>query len=563
MASAGDDKIIIGNGDSITFPVVVTDAQGWLRLISLSQSVLVGDIINVSNPGKTLKFPNANNANNSLLYELQSNGNLDSPSYAFYPYSPRIKKVYIRIGANDVIQNSTTWAADVTALMEKYSTYPPSKVIFVNIGIQTTEWSPNSRINSFNAISKPIVESYGVKYIDLKAAQEAKGDYVSSCLEDGLHPNISGHIFDAQAIALLEEEQPVTPTIALPFRFGNTPTPPDDSEQLIINTFDNVYFIKNALNRSGNAVQEGQLVDEVPNSKTGLSLNSSDSVATPRTEMLKYNPKLGGLVNLDNENVFYLLSPNTIPITFPYEVHVTGVQTSFFPYEAYINVYGIYWGEYENGFRFTNGNTADVLISPAALPTGVPFHVRLVYNANKTVSFYLNNTLLGTKNTYFNTSGAPTRLGVGTDTNNAKWFVSAISHCNRLLTIEEANNVYDAFKNIYGIEEPMPYPYIKNVGITYNSSTVSAIGAYFSPSGVLENTSLRKYRWYKAGNNSGAPDVTNNTRVSALDNLASWSKTTFASLLATDTWFRVDIECTDMNDVTFGSASGCVYVKVV
>lgn len=108
----------------------------------------------------------------------------------------------------------------------------------------------------------------------------------------------------------------------------------------------------------------------------------------------------------------------------------------------------------------------------------------------------------------------------------------------------------------------IPYPIMKNVSIGVAGVNVNAISTYYNPGGVTENESLRKYRWYAAGNGKGAPDVTNDRRIDELDDMASWSKTTFASLIATDTWFRVDIECTDIGGLTFGAASGCVYYKV-
>lgn len=217
MPSQGDNKIDIVNGDSISQPVVVNDSQAWWRLIANDTGIIASDIINVSRPGKTLKYPNSNDATNSLLYELQSTGNLDSPTYAFYDYSTRIHRARIRIGANDSIQNSQTWEADVRSLLTRYSGYPNGKVSFINIGLQDpNQYAPYARINQMNAISEALCEEFNVVYIDLNSAQVAKGDYMSECLFDGLHPNIEGHIFDAQTILTLESETPTIPTVKIP-----------------------------------------------------------------------------------------------------------------------------------------------------------------------------------------------------------------------------------------------------------------------------------------------------------------------------------------------------------
>lgn len=207
MASQGVDQIDLVNGDSISHPVVVTDAQAWWKIIANATGILGGDIINVSRPGKTLKNPNGNDATNSLLYELQLTGNIDAPTYAFYDYSTRIHRARIRIGANDAIQNSQTWEADVRALLTRYASYPTGKVTFVNIGIQNpAQYAPIARINQMNAISKALCQEFNVFYADLNAAQVAKGDYDTTCLFDGLHPNAAGHLFDGETILALENE---------------------------------------------------------------------------------------------------------------------------------------------------------------------------------------------------------------------------------------------------------------------------------------------------------------------------------------------------------------------
>lgn len=224
MASQGDNKIDIINGDSISVPLGVTQNQAWWRLIANETGILSGDLINVSNSGKTLRNTSGSTQSNSLLWELNYHtGNLDSPTYAFYNYSTRIHKVRIRIGANDRIQNSTTWAADVTELLQKYSTYPADKVSFISIGMMdANQYSSAAQIIDFNNISKTICQSFGVKFIDLYTEQVAKGDYVSSCTQDGLHPNVSGNIFDAQKILFLEQQviepQPTTFQIHKQFR---------------------------------------------------------------------------------------------------------------------------------------------------------------------------------------------------------------------------------------------------------------------------------------------------------------------------------------------------------
>lgn len=340
---------------------------------------------------------------------------------------------------------------------------------------------------------------------------------------------------------------------------SSVPTP----ETTIINIFDNVYFVKNAINRSGNSVSTGDLIASVPNSKGSTALESSSS-ETPRTEIMKYVSTLGGLINLDNENIFSLLNPENVSITAPCEVHFTGVLTSQFPYEAYINVYGMYLGELGGSLRTTQGSDPDNLYTPASFEVGKPFYVRMVYGTDKRVTVYINNVALGgSKATYFSISDNGsflTRIGVGTDTNNAKWYASSICQVNRLLTTSEVSNAYNAFKTLYSTEAPIPNPYYKYVNIDHSTDSVTATGTYYSWTASLENTALRKYRWYKAGNNPGAPDVTNNTRVTELDDVRSWAKADFSTLLENDIWFRVDIDCTDMAGRSF--TSGCIYVKV-
>lgn len=205
MASSGDNKITIINGDSISFAQGVTDAQRYSNKLVLLKSLLTSDIISVSNPGKTLRNTSGSTPSNSLLWELVYNGvgDLDAPTYSFYEYSTRINEVVFRIGANDVIVGSTTWAADIQQLFDIYEEYPRNKLSWVNIGL--TDEVPEENIDAFNLIAKGICQSNNVKYIDLKSKQVEQGDYLENYTLDFLHPNDAGHTLDANWIFQLQQ----------------------------------------------------------------------------------------------------------------------------------------------------------------------------------------------------------------------------------------------------------------------------------------------------------------------------------------------------------------------
>jgi len=307
--------------------------------------------------------------------------------------------------------------------------------------------------------------------------------------------------------------------------------------------FDRVALFTSALNRDGKPAKNGDFVTSISYGENSLKVSSLD---VPRTETMKYT---NGYVNIDNENKFYLVSPER-QINWGSEVWFTGIDLSAFPYESYMNIYGMYLGEYGGNLRSTNGNTPDAMFIGAKLPTYKPFAVRMQYTTNKTLKLWIDGVYYGEKNTYLTgTTGKNlTRFGIGTDTNNAKWFCSSVLQVNHVLTDDQANKAFAELSKVQ-----FNYPFIKNVGVSIMNGTVTATGNYYSPTGAKEAS--RIYRWYSAGNGSG-PDVTANKLMPGL---------TTGSFKASDyknMWVRVDIECTDVNGVTFGGASGCAYYRI-
>lgn len=392
--------------------------------------------------------------------------------------------------------------------------------------------------------------------------------WVNDLTEDGVHPMTATHVLLSEDTGLRTQvlafvNQSITPTqpILITGRRFSLINPVNDI-QLLLNTFDNVFFISDALNSSSDPVAYGDLIAEVPAAKGG-ALMSASLGTTPRTQILRYNSVLGGLVNLDNENLYYLLTPDDLTITAPCEVHFTGLLTSSFPFEAYLNnIYGLYLGEYGGGLRTTNANDPDSIFPDSGFELYKPFQCRMVFSVEKRVEVYINGVKLsGDKRTYFTgESDFFTGLILGTDTNNAKWFASSIMHVNGLLDSTTALQVYTALKSIYSTEVEIPYPIMKGISVTVVGNNVNAIATYYSPTSVAQGVTT--YRWYAAGDDPDAPDVTNNRLITELNDLSTWSKVTFASLIATDVWFRVDIQCADTNGLTFGAYSGSVYYKV-
>lgn len=413
-----------------------------------------------------------------------------------------------------------------------------------------------------------VIEVAKIVAINFDGSQNDDAErWVNDLTEDGVHPTTSTHILLSEDTGLRTQvlafvNQSITPTqpIMITGRRYSLVNPVNDVQSLL-NIFDNVFFISDALNASSASISYGELISEVPAAKGG-SVMSASSAATPRTQILRYNPVLGGLVNLDNENIYYLLTPNDVTITAPCEIHFTGLLTSYFPFESYLNGYGLYLGEYGGGLRTTNSNDSDSVFPDSSFELYKPFQCRMVFSAEKRVEVYINGVKLsGDKKTYFTGEiGFFTGLILGTDTNNAKWFASSIMHVNRLLDSSESLRVYSALKAIYSTEVEIPYPIMKNIGITVVGNNVNAIGTYYSPTAVSQGATT--FRWYAAGNDVDAPDVTNNRLIVELNDLSMWSKVTFAALIATDIWFRVDIQCADTNGLTFGSYSGSIYYKV-
>lgn len=318
-----------------------------------------------------------------------------------------------------------------------------------------------------------------------------------------------------------------------------------------LDAFDYVALFKDGLNRSGNQAVNGEFIKEVPFSKGVGSLKVS-SLDQPRTETMNFT---NGYVNIDNENKFYFVS-DSIDIKPGSEDWFTGIDLSGFPYEAYMNIYGKYLGEYGGSLRSTNGNTDDAMFKGVKIPKYKPFVVRMQYTRSNTLKLWVDGVYAGEKNTYLTgTDKKFTHFGIGTDTNNAKWFCSSLLHSGRMLSDDEALKAYKELS-----KTTFDYPYMSNVSISVSNGTVSANGDYNSPKEIKEDLSKRVYRWYSAGNGQSA-DVTNNKLEPVLNNKQSFNIKDYPELNG-KSQFRVDIECTDVNGLTFNGASGCPYVKI-
>lgn len=340
----------------------------------------------------------------------------------------------------------------------------------------------------------------------------------------------------------------------------------NNAEQTLNSLFDYTIYAKYSLNGSAQPVSTGDFIASMPASKGSISVVAS-LLTTPNTEIGKYVPSCGGYLNLDNEPNFYWSNISNLTTTFPCEIDFTGVRLFNEPNEAYLNLFGVYLSDLTGNNLRTTNNNADTTsrYAGAQLPIGKPFQVRLIYNADRTVNVWVDGASLGNNRTSFFTGGSNhvTNIGFGTNTNNAKWYMSSVMFINRALTtLEYTTKVYPSLKSLYGTEVTLPRPVYQNVGISQTGNNVNATGTYFSPTGVAEDVSKRVYKWYGAGNNPSAPDVTNNHELVPLRGLSTYNKVTFASLVAADSQQRVDIYCTDINGLYFEGASGVQYYNV-
>ena len=313
----------------------------------------------------------------------------------------------------------------------------------------------------------------------------------------------------------------------------------------------------------------GEFIASIPSSKGSLTLNvaqlpytdttvsstypSGFNTTRPQTRTMRLN---NGYVLLDNEPYFYPKTGNIGNMPFPFEYWFVGVDLSGFPFESYMNISGMYLGEYGGQLRSTNENTASALFDAPGFPKYQPFLVRMRYNANRRVELWIDGTYKGERDTYLTgTTSFLSAFGIGTDTNNAKWFVGAIAQVNSSLSDADATTAYNSFRSKYGTGQALAYPVIKNANMSQSGNIVSAIGDYFSPTNTAEASRL--YRWYSAGTGANAPDVTYNILEPSITT-QSFDK----SLLPAGTWVRADIEVTDANGLSFKGASGKQYFKI-
>lgn len=477
------------------------------------------------------------------------------------------------LGTNDVRGNTTTSSTFYTLLLDAidyaHNTkgWPYSSIVLATINYMEDFANGNlAKQLDYNDKIKQIASLRGTPLIDLYTAFNALSNKSSllqadhlHLTQDGGHPAVAT-IFENASYAPYTEVVIIPPIEAsLVFYgykavIGSAPINPPigDNVSTINGIFDNTFFFENAKNRQGTQALDKQSVANIPASKGGLTMGLNDLNIVPRTEHTKFNK---GYVLLDNENLlFYSTSISTIP--FPFEYWFIGVDLSGFPYESYMNVYGMYIGEYGGQLRTTNGNTSNAIFDTASLPLYNPFLVRMRYNANRRVELWIDGVYKGEKDTYYTGSNLfYTNIGIGTDTNNAKWFVGAIAQVNHSLSTQDATDAYNAFKSKYGTEQALAYPIIKNPNVSQSGNTVSATGTYFSPTGVARGTTI--YRWYTAGTDAGAPDVTNNVLAPSITT-QSFDK----SALPAGTWVRADQEVTDVNGLSFKGASGKQYFKI-
>ncbi|MGY3054369.1 hypothetical protein ACVWYG_002576 [Pedobacter sp. UYEF25] len=341
----------------------------------------------------------------------------------------------------------------------------------------------------------------------------------------------------AAQVAKLYNALPSAPPIVV--------VPPVTTTEKLNAIFDNVFFAANGINKNGQKVGNGDFVAQIPNSKSGVSLYAS-SLDQPRTEIMTYNNRY---IQLDNENKFYFVSPD-MQIGKPSEDWFIGLDLSGFSYEAYWNVYGKYLGDLGGQFRATNANNEFI---QGRLPLYKPFVVRVQYTATNTAKYWIDNIYKGELKTYlFGSNKAFTRIGAGTDTNNAKWNFAGIFQVNHALTDTEANEAFADLQQGFGIGKDLPFPIAKSVGVGFSGKNVTAKFVYYSPT----NVPIGKVdvTWYSAGNGQN-PDVTNNVLVPELSGKATFDSSKYPA----GTWFRTDVKVTDKNGLTFGAGSGCGY----